>query len=82
MPIVPILRLLYLDFERSISGASLVAIFSPTTLASALGSMQFQFPAAAIVIALVCGPAIALLTSLSPARRAARMNIVDSLRFE
>ncbi|MCL4248664.1 MAG: ABC transporter permease [Anaerolineae bacterium] len=65
-----------------ISGASLVAIFSPTTLVTSLGSMQFQFPAAAIVIALVCGPAIALLTSLSPARRAARLSIVDSLRFE
>lgn len=65
-----------------ISGASLVAVFSPTTMVSALGSMQFQFPAAAIVIALVCGPAIALLISLSPARRAARLNIVDSLRFE
>lgn len=65
-----------------ISGASLVAIFSPTTLVTSLGSMQFQFPAAAIVIALVCGPAIALLTSLSPARRAAHLNIVDSLRFE
>jgi putative ABC transport system permease protein len=65
-----------------ICGASLVAVFSPTTLVTSLGTMRFQFPAVGIIIALVCGPMIALLTSLSPARRAARLSIVDSLRIE
>lgn len=65
-----------------ICGRSLIALFSPTTLMTSLGTMQFQFPAAGILITLIFGPAIALLTSLSPARRAARLSIVDALRFE
>ncbi|MBW4438938.1 MAG: FtsX-like permease family protein [Pleurocapsa minor GSE-CHR-MK-17-07R] len=65
-----------------ICGASLVAIFAPTTVVSTLGSMEFQFPVIGMIIALVGGTAIALLASLSPARRAARMSVVDTLRFE
>ncbi|MCC6976056.1 MAG: FtsX-like permease family protein [Anaerolineae bacterium] len=65
-----------------VCGASLVAMFAPATLTPMTGIMQFQFPGSGILIALIVGPTIALLTSLIPARRAAHLNIVESLRFE
>lgn len=60
---------------------SLIAMWE-TRAGATVGGLHLVFPFSSIVSAVIVGTGVVLLTSLTPARRAARLNIVDALRYE